>query len=371
MILSITPPDEGAVPTGKMSFIGAQGWWIPITDEYYNDCKYRNLSPNSISNYKRYLKYFFDWLRKEYPDVNSLELIHGTHVKKYINVLQDKETKISTINSYVTVIKMFFNWCSEYESDEMDSRGQYKVLLEVNPLVKLKKLKAPKTLTTFLSEREVEILLDHCDERNFYGRRIKISLLLLISTGMRRFECTNIKIQDIDFNTHQIRIMGKGIKERIVPIVPGIRNQFYKYIDTRNKIMVRNKQDHDCLWVSIKGTGNVGQHTLYRDIETIAAKSGLHLTRLVHKFRNTFAAWETIKGTADYKIMQVGGWSDNSMLLHYREGLFDYSDHKNNFAQTEGPDGFYPSQVLYNKNKCTEHTHSRKDRFCSQCGKPC
>jgi site-specific recombinase XerD len=253
----------------------------------------------------------------------------------------------------------------------MDSRGQYKVLLEVNPLVKLKKLKAPRTLTTFLSEREVEILLDHCDERNFYGRRIKISLLLLISTGMRKFEFTNIKIQDIDFNTHQIRIMGKGIKERIVPIVPGIRNQFYKYIDTRNKIMARNKQDHDSLWVSINGTANMGENTIYLGIATLAAKCGLHLTRLVHKLRNTFAAWETIKGTADYKIMQIGGWSDNSMLLHYREGLFDYNDHKDNFAQTEGPEGFYPSQVLYNKNKCTEHTHSRKDRFCSQCGKPC
>ena len=371
MILSITPPEDGAVPTGKMSFIGGQAWWISITDEYHNDCKYRNLSPKSIHNYKRYLRYFFEWLCKEYPDVNSLELIHGTHVKKYINVLQDKETKISTINSYITAIKIFFNWCSEFESDDMDSRGQYKVLLEVNPLVKLKKLKAPRTLTTFLSEREVEILLDHCDERNFYGRRIKISLLLLISTGMRKFEFTNIKIQDIDFNTHQIRIMGKGIKERIVPIVPGIRKQFYKYIDTRNKIMARNKQDHDSLWVSINGTANMGENTIYLGIATLAAKCGLHLTRLVHKLRNTFAAWETIKGTADYKIMQIGGWSDNSMLLHYREGLFDYNDHKDNFAQTEGPEGFFPSQVLYNKNKCTEHTHSRKDRFCSQCGKPC
>ena len=99
MILSITPPEDGAVSTGKMSCIGGQAWWIPITDEYHNDCKYRNLSPKSIHNYKRYLRYFFEWLCKEYPDVNSLELIHSTHVKKYINVLQDKETKISTINS--------------------------------------------------------------------------------------------------------------------------------------------------------------------------------------------------------------------------------------------------------------------------------
>lgn len=370
MILSITTPDDGAVSTGKISFIGDQRWWMPITNEYQNDCKYRNLSPTTIHNYKKYLKYFFEWLDKEYPEINNLEQIHAIHVKKWITSLQDKNAKIVSINSYITTIKGFFNWASEYESDEMDNRGQYKVLLEVNPLVKLKKLKAPKTLTTFLSEREVEILLDHCDERNFYGRRLNISLLLFISTGMRRFEFSSIKMQDIDFNTHQIRIMGKGIKERIVPIVPGIRNQFYKYIDARNKIMARNKQGHDYLWISMKGTANMGGTTVYEDIKRLSAKCGLHLTRLVHKLRNTYAAWETIKGTADYKIMKIGGWSDNSMLLHYREGLFDYSDHKNNFAESEGPEGFYPSQVLYNKNKCTEHNHSRKDRFCSQCGKP-
>ena len=92
-----------------MSFIGGQGWWIPVTDEYYNDCKYRNLSSTTISNYKRYLKYFFEWLNKEYPDINTLEQIYGTHVKKYINVLQDKETKISTINDYIAAIKIYFN----------------------------------------------------------------------------------------------------------------------------------------------------------------------------------------------------------------------------------------------------------------------
>jgi integrase/recombinase XerD len=318
--------------------------WEAILERYLEECKYRGLTPSTLKNYSDYLSALFIWMDIFVPEAVELRNIRASHIKKYLAYKKESGLSDRSTKTHLVAIKTFFNWALDDESEEKDSDGDFITLVDTNPAARIKSVRIPQKLTRFLSEKQVEKLLASCDNRNFYGRRRKTIIYLLVSTGMRKFELTNIRIGDIDLNTHAVFVMGKGRKERTVPIAKGIREEFYKYLEVREKIMEKNKSKHDFLWISKLGTANNSVNFLNSEISIAQNRAGVRFDRACHIFRNTFAAWEKIKGTQDYKIMRIGGWSDNSMLLHYSEGLFNYEDHADNYALSAGPQGFYPSQ---------------------------
>ena len=210
--------------------------------------------------------------------------------------------------------------------------------------------RAVKKETVFLDESVVEKLLESCKQSKrqdyFYGLRRRVMIYLLITTGLRKNEITNVKVSNINIKTNDILVLGKGRKERRVPILEGIKDDLIKYLNIRNEKLKRYKKYHDSLWISKKGTSNASAEFIQMEIRELQSLSGMKFPRAVHIFRNTFAAWSLIKGMELYEVMYVGGWSDLKMLLHYTQMLKHYR--KNNtatFALNKGPKDFYPSQT--------------------------
>ncbi|MCX8471435.1 MAG: tyrosine-type recombinase/integrase [Chitinophagaceae bacterium] len=105
------------------------------------------------------------------------------------------------------------------------------------PTTKIVSPKVAKRLPTFLQENQMSTLLDHVSfAQTFEGKTERIIIELLYSTGMRRIELCHLKESQIEFGTKLIRIIGKGNKERLMPMVPNLANLLQDYLIEKSKI---------------------------------------------------------------------------------------------------------------------------------------
>ena len=328
-------------------------WYSKSIELYLEHCQSKNLSDGTVASYYRQLILLFGWLDKNFNDIKELSDIRQPHIARYMIALQANSND-ATIKSIFTILKIFFTWADGYESFESDGKGGFITLIEKNPMSKMVAPRAVKKETIFLDEIVVEKLLESCKKSKrqdyFYALRRRVMIYLLITTGLRKNEITNIKVSNINIKTNDILVLGKGRKERRVPILEGIKDDLVKYLNIRNEKLKRYKKHHDSLWVSKKGVSNASIEFIQMEIRELQSLSGIKFPRAVHIFRNTFAAWSLIKGMDLYEVMYIGGWSDLKMLLHYTQMLKHYR--KNNtatFALNKGPKGFYPSQTKGDK----------------------
>ena len=172
-------------------------------NDYISYVKYeRKLSDETAKNYKYDLIHFRDYLVSK--NITNTEKVSQKHVEDYIILLnKDKDAKSITRN--ITSINNFF---------------KYMIILnkiKVNPCEFISRPKLPKKLPNTLSIEEIDNLLD-ISLVNVFDYRNKAMLELLYATGLRISEAVNLTTRDIDFTNCVVRCIGKGNKERIVPI---------------------------------------------------------------------------------------------------------------------------------------------------------
>ena len=356
--------------------IPSNRWFTDNLSLYLQYCESKNLVPGTIVSYFFGLVEFFEWIDQNFYDISDIRNIRRPHIERHLIYLQNKISPRSIKTRHIQ-LKTFFNWAADYESFETDSMGNFITLIDESPMAKIRPPKAPKKETDFLSEQQVELLLDVTKKGKgstyFVGFRRRILIYLLITTLLRKTEMTNIKISDIDLGTNEILVMGKGRKEKRVPIVEGIREEFAKYLAVRNAALKKGGKDHHYLWVNHNGLPMRSVHYVNHEINELQRLSGVHFERAVHIFRNTGAAWALIKGMEVWEVMHLGGWSSLDMLLHYTQKLKDYRKNATaTFATSPGPKGFYPSQYLNDIEKCNDRTHKnpKQARYCMFCRKP-
>lgn len=108
-------------------------------------------------------------------------------------------------------------------------------LIDSNPLTLLPSPKVPKPLPVWVNEKQMDHLIDDIDYgQDFDGVRDHMLIDLLYSTGMRRFEAASLRDADIDFGAHQLKVRGKGNKERLIPFGHEICELMQQYIERRN-----------------------------------------------------------------------------------------------------------------------------------------
>lgn len=127
-----------------------------------------------------------------YPD-------HATGVER-TGKLSDR-----TLHCYAQILRAFFNWLVAEE------------YLSRNPLKALKPPKLEKRFKEVLSVAEIERLLAELNQRTFLGPRMYAMIALLYDSGLRAGELTNLRLDDVNWGEYQVRVMGKGKKERFVP----------------------------------------------------------------------------------------------------------------------------------------------------------
>lgn len=255
------------------------------------DLKY---SQNTIDTYKYTLEEFYEFLKKDLKKVTENDI---NKYKEYLN----KKDSAKTINHHLNVLTSFYNFLLIEEA------------ILTSPLENIDKLKVKKSLPKVLSKEEINQLLD-VDLINKYSYRDKAMIELMYSSGLRISELVNIKMYDIDLDMGTIRIMGKGSKERIVP-VGEIAIQYLKlYINEYRSLL--NKKNSDYLFLNNRGTG-ISRQSFFKTIQSLAIKKNIKIKFTPHTLRHSFATHMLENGADLRSIQELLGHSDISTTQIY------------------------------------------------------
>lgn len=182
----------------------------------------RNYSNRTVEAYSDDLKYFEDFVTRETgsfdplsPDLNI--------VRGWMAEMGQKRQAVSSIKRRICCLRSFYRY--------LRRQG----LITSNPLTLLPSPKVPKALPVWISEDQMDYLIDDIDYgQDFEGVRDHLLIDMLYSTGMRRSEAAGLKDRDVDVESHQLKVKGKGNKERLIPIGPELESLISQYRERRD-----------------------------------------------------------------------------------------------------------------------------------------
>lgn len=245
--------------------------------------KYSSLT---ISNYKRDIEYFFLFLRDK--KITNIKNVKYQDIRTYLIYLHNHQYSKKTVSRYISSLRTFFKYL--YGEGDVPS----------NPMILVSNPKLDKRLPVFLYTNDLEQLLNSPNLDNIYGIRDSLILELLYSTGIRVSELVNIKLKNINFSDKQIKILGKGNKERYVLYGEVCSKKINNYLNNSREIFDIKNSDYLLL-------GKNGTKLTTRFIEILIKKyqqqANIKVKVTPHTLRHTFAT-HLLDGGADLKTVQ-------------------------------------------------------------------
>lgn len=245
----------------------------------------KKYSPHTISAYKNDLETFQLFCTTNYQC--SLLEVNYSIIRSWIVSLVKTQISNRSINRKVSSLKTFYKFLLKTKQKKS------------NPLANHKALKVPKQVQVPFSEKEINEVLDEVIVANdFESFRNKLLIEILYTTGMRRSELINLKINDLDFSNKTIKVLGKRNKERYLPLLPAILNTYKKYMQFRAEI--KTNQPYLLLTKSGKKIYNT---LVYRVINTYFSKVSTKAKKSPHIIRHSFAT-HLLNHGADLKAVK-------------------------------------------------------------------
>ena len=173
----------------------------------------------------------------------------------------------------------------------------------------------PCKLPVVASESEISKMLEAPDTEKPKGLRDKAFLELLYSTGMRREEIISLNLSDINMDEATVRVVGKGEKERILPIGKSALHWLAKYIKTA-RVELMEEAESKALWVK-HGGGRIGYDFVQAMINQCRDKAGIKRKLACHDFRRAFATHMLQRGASPVDVQHLLGHADFSHLRKY------------------------------------------------------
>jgi integrase/recombinase XerD len=269
----------------------------------------KNLSDNTINSYRNDIHSFLEYcLNNGISDLNEID---STILSKYFE-LQRKEGKdSSTTARYISSLKSFFSYLQD---------SNY---IEKNPTDKLASVKKGRKLPAVLSFSEIEKILDIPETSNPIGLRDKAILELFYSSGLRVSELINLKISDIFFDDEVIRVLGKGSKERIVPLGSSASSWLKEYLLRARPIFEKKVKSQNYVFLNRAGS-KLSRMWIWKIVAQCAEAAGISKEIHPHTFRHSFAT-HLLEGGADLRAVQeMLGHSDISTTQIYTHIDRDY-----------------------------------------------
>lgn len=250
--------------------------------------KLEGLSLKTLKNYEYTLRKLQNIFYKPVSTITTADI-------KMLMYSEAEKKSPSSMNTFMTPIKLFFNWLQNEE------------FIIKNPCSSIKPVKEPKRVRKPLTEEQLEMLRD----ANLTKRERAI-LEFFVSTGCRVGEVGNVKIKDIDFNNKTLLVIGKGNKERRVYFTERCKRAVLNYIQERES----DKIFSDYLFVGSKFPFKNMSNRSYENIVNIMQiKSELDIHIHPHIFRHTFATHALRSGMKPEIIQQILGHEDITTTL--------------------------------------------------------
>ena len=238
----------------------------------------KRYSTHTLKSYENDLKQLEDYIK----DHILIQDLSHHDIRSWIIHLSENGLSAKSINRKLATLKSFYKFLQSRE------------IIKKNPTERLKPLKTDSKLPQFIKEKEITQLLDNMEfENSFEGKRDQLILELLYGSGIRLSELIGLKIHQINFFDHSIKVLGKRNKERVIPI----NNNLVKYI--KSYIIVRDNfaTDKSLDFLIIKEDGAPAYPMLvYRVVKKYLSLITTQSKKSPHVLRHTFATHLLNKG---------------------------------------------------------------------------
>ncbi|MBN8566578.1 MAG: tyrosine-type recombinase/integrase [Flavobacteriales bacterium] len=234
----------------------------------------KNYSLHTVKAYMKDLE-DFEAFNQLHFEQDSIDFVDYPQIRSWIVSLIDNNLSTTSVNRKISSLKSYYKFLLRIK------------VIEKSPLLKHKALKTPKKVQIPFSEKEVDLVLNQIQYPDgFEGCRDKLIIDLFYTTGIRRAELLSLTVQSIDFSQSLLKVIGKRNKERIVPLLPIVKNQLESYISQRNKIQLINAEQS--LFVTQNGV-KLNDTFVYRLINHYFSNVSEKVKKSPHILRHTFA----------------------------------------------------------------------------------
>lgn len=234
----------------------------------------KKYSPHTVNAYIMDITFFQSFILKEF-DQEEITTVNYNQVRSWIVEMVGQSVANNSVNRKIASLKAFYKFLLKTKQ------------IEVSPLLKHKSLKTPKKIQIPFSEKELDNVLHLLKyENDFEGIRNKLIIDLFYTTGIRRTELIHLKMNNIDFSNQTIKVLGKRNKERIIPILPIILQQFNVYLTER--AYLEQIKDNEYFFLTLKGI-KMNDSLVYRLINHYFSNVSEKVKKSPHILRHTFA----------------------------------------------------------------------------------
>lgn len=242
----------------------------------------QNCSDKTIKAYSSDLREFFKFSNN--LKINNYNEIKIYHLRKYLVFLMKKELKRSTIARKISSIRTFFKF---YKKEE-------------TPAEDLLSPKCEKYLPVYLKEKETMLILKNLKKEKPIDYRNALIIDLLYSTGMRSEELANLDLNDCDLKNREIKVLGKGHKERIIPLPEAIILIIKTYLDKR--LLWKQIVDQRAMFLGLRGK-RINTREIRRVVRKEVSKYKFGKRMGAHLLRHSFAT-HLLDNGADIRFVQ-------------------------------------------------------------------
>lgn len=261
----------------------------------------RGLSENTLTSYRQDLLEAVHYFKKT---VSKFSEVDQFLILDYLQTLQNDNKARNTVIRTVSSLRRFFQYLVQFG------------IVKEDPMLKVDSPKKAQGLPDVLTEQQVDLLLATPDTGKKLGVRDRAILETLYATGLRVSELINLKLVDLHLSMNLLQTIGKGDRERIIPISDVALDWLNRYLKTTRLALLKNRTNTDYVFLNAHGR-QLTRQAIWQMIKKYVAQAGIKTHVTPHTLRHSFAT-HLLENGADLRIVQeLLGHSDISTSQIY------------------------------------------------------
>jgi integrase/recombinase XerC len=267
----------------------------------------KRFSQHTIISYENDLISFFDYLETTYGSL-TLQQISHTYIRSWLASLKDQKMTAKTINRKISTLRSFFKY-------------QMKLgLVTQTPMTKIIAPKSEKRLPNFVAKNELETLLNHVAfPDDWKGKTERLIFLLFYNTGIRLSELINLAESGFNFANGTIKVLGKGNKERVIPVSNELTREVKQYLEVKRTLF---DSPAATLLITEKGKP-LAPRSVYTSVKKYLSLVTTIEKRSPHVLRHTFATHLTNNGADLNAVKELLGHSSLAATQVYTHNTIE------------------------------------------------
>ena len=257
--------------------------------QYLNYLRFeKNLSDNSIIAYKTDLERYLSYLQAQ--KLNRPEEIKSNHIRRLLQLLSEMGLSPTSLARNLSSIRSFHLFLLQED------------IIKNDPSDHVEGPKIRRHLPSVLSFEEIELICQKIDIKSTLGLRDRAMIEVIYASGLRVSELLNLLVREIYFKEEFLRILGKGSKQRLVPISVRALEWVKQYIDSSRPILDKHQRSEGIIFLNIRGTA-MSRMGFWKILKGLVNLAGIRKEITPHTFRHSFAT-HLLEGGADLRAVQ-------------------------------------------------------------------